>query len=136
MKSIILIVDWKLVSVYMFEILNSLPFVALVVLILVDILTGKFKAIKHRIVDSTIGTDGIIKHTTIIILTLIVLLTVQLLDIGEVGYVFIMFYILEYVTSIMENLDALDIPLPDNFRKYFNRMKIENENERIGDDDV
>ena len=36
----------------------------------------------------------------------------------------------------IENLDALDIPFPDSFRKYFNRMQTENKNERIGEDDV
>ena len=134
-REVVYILDWHLVLLEFQGLLNSMPFIALIVLILIDVLTGKFKALKFGIVDSSIGTSGMIKHTTIILLTVVVAMTTRLMNVHEVSYIFKTFYILEYVTSILENLEALGIPFPDSFRKYFNRMRTKNEKRKLGDDD-
>lgn len=128
--------DWYKVAVEFKGLSNSFPFIVLLVLILIDVLTGKYKALKLGILDSSIGTSGMIKHTTIIILTVVVTIISRLMQMQEVALIFETFYIFEYITSVLENLDSLGIPFPDSFKKYFNRMRTENENERIGKDDV
>lgn len=132
----VVLVEWHMVYQYFKELPESLLFITLLVLIAVDIITGKYKAIQVGILDSSIGTKGLIKHTTIIILTVIVMMGTRILNVVQVAYIFKMFYILEYVTSILENLDSLGIPFPDSFKKYFKRMRTENEQERIDDYDV
>ena len=119
----IFIIDWELVYRHMQELDNSALFISLIVLIVVDVITGKFKALKLGVIDSSIGTSGIMKHTTIILLTVLVFLVSRIIGMAEIGHIFKVFYILEYTTSILENLEALGIPFPDSFTRYFNRMR-------------
>ena len=123
MRESIFIIDWKLVYRYLQELDNSFLFISLIILVVVDVMTGKFKAMKLGIIDSSIGTSGIIKHSTIILLTVLVYLVSRIIGMIEVGHIFKVFYILEYLTSILENLEALGIPFPDSFTRYFNRMR-------------
>ena len=88
----ILIIDWELVYMYMQELDNSSLFISLIVLIVVDVITGKFKALKLGVIDSSIGTSGIIKHTTIILLTVLVFLVSRIIGMVEIGHIFKMFY--------------------------------------------
>ena len=119
----IFIIDWELVYRHMQELDNSALFISLIVLIVVDVITGKFKALKLGVIDSSIGTNGIMKHTTIILLTVLVFLVSRIIGMVEIGHIFKVFYILEYTTSILENLESLGIPFPDSFTRYFNRMR-------------
>ena len=116
---------------YLKNLLHNPIFIGLLVVILVDVITGKTKAVTHHVIDSSIGTLGILKHTIIILLNIVIGLTVQLLGVIEIGYIFGLFYILEYVTSILENLDMLGIPFPESFSRHFKRMREENKTKEL-----
>lgn len=97
------------------EVTTSGMFWLLAVLILVDILLGKYNAILTKNYVSSIGTKGLIKHSTIILLTILVSLIFTITKQPSVIYIFKGFYILEYVTSIMEHLTRLGVNLPPLF---------------------
>lgn len=110
---------------------HSKTFILLLTVIFVDIITGKAKAFKRGSLDSSVGTNGIIKHTIIIILVLIVGIWCRVLGFGEFSVIFCVFIILEYLTSIIENVDVLGIKIPKSFRKYFNRLHDQIDNKEM-----
>lgn len=110
---------------------HSKTFILLLTIIVVDIITGKAKAFKMGSLDSSVGTNGIIKHTIIIILVLIVGIWCRILGVGEFSVIFCVFIILEYLTSIIENVDVLGIKIPKSFRKYFNRLHDQIDNKEM-----
>lgn len=131
MDNVVIVINWADVGMHFKELYTSPIYVGLLILILIDVLTGKSKAVLLNDFDSSIGTRGLIKHTTIIILNTLVGVTVRVFGVMEVGYIFGLFYMLEYVTSILENLDVLGIPFPDSFKKHFRRMREENNSKEV-----
>ena len=121
----LILADFTNVLDCLVTVVTSFMFIVLCVLILMDIVTGKTKAFKFGDVDSSIGTNGLIKHSLIIIINVLVGVFALIIQVDYLGYLFISFYILEYVTSIVENLDAIGVPFPDSFRRYFRRLKEE-----------
>lgn len=105
------------------EITSSGMFWLLIVLMLVDIILGKYYAILTGEYSSSIGTKGLIKHSTILLLTLLVSFIFRITNQVSIVYVFKGFYILEYLTSIVENLTLLEVNLPKPLVKYLNVTK-------------
>lgn len=118
---------WEFVKAVQ-ELTHSRIFLLVLTTIFVDIGTGKAKAFKTGTIDSSTGTVGIIKHTIITILVVIVGVWCRVLGIVEGSYIFSLFIILEYITSIIENLDVLGIKIPKQFRKRFKRLHDEIDN--------
>lgn len=94
----------------------------LVILIVLDIITGILVAASNGKLDSKIGLKGLIKHTTIIILVVLMGVVSRLINVQWVSQSFCMFYILQYVFSLLESLNAMGIPFPDWLSNMFNRM--------------
>ena len=120
-----ILADFTNVLNCLIAVVTSFIFIVLCVLILMDIITGKIKALKFGDIDSSVGTHGLIKHSLVLIINVLVGVFVLIIQVDYLGYLFISFYILEYVTSIIENLDVIGVPFPDTFRKYFRRLKKE-----------
>lgn len=97
------------------EITSSGMFWLLAVLMLVDILLGKYNAILTKNYISSIGTKGLIKHSTIMLLSILVSFIFTITKQPSFIFIFKGFYILEYVTSIMEHLTLLGVNLPPLF---------------------
>lgn len=126
MEEIVVVISWLEVKEYFLQLFSSSIFIGLLLVIALDIITGKSKALLTGDVDSSIGTNGLIKHTLVILLAILVGVGARVLHMVEVSYIFGIFYIVEYITSIMENLDVLGIPFPESFKRYFRRMREEN----------
>ena len=105
------------------EMLHSGLFHILISLILIDIFTGYAKAYKNKIVNSKIGTNGIIRHTIVIILQVFVGIFSRIYGVDYVSIVLCIFNIGNYGTSILENLNMLGIGMPKGLEKYFTQMK-------------
>ncbi len=100
----------------------------LIIAILLDIATGILKGIKQKRLNSTIGVNGLVKHTAIILL---VCLTYPYLALAEMGYLInamLFFYISVYGISVLENLEAIGVPFPSFIRKIFKQMREYTEN--------
>ena len=91
-------------------------------MIILDILTGLLSAGVTGKIDSCRGTRGLIKHTTIILLVLIMEIVTRLINMEWVSQSFSLYYILQYIFSILENLDELGVPFPLWLRNSFKRM--------------
>ena len=105
------------------DLTQTITFWALLSVIILDILTGKAKAMKHKVIDSTVGLNGILKHSVVLLMLIILGVFARIAGFEQISLAIVLFYILEYVTSIMENLDALGVPLPEQVKIYFNRMR-------------
>ena len=92
-------------------------------MIILDILTGLLRAGVTGKIDSCIGTKGLMKHTTIILLVLIMEIITRLINMEWVSQSFSLYYILQYIFSILENLDEVGVPFPLWLRNSFKRME-------------
>ena len=136
-------VTGAMVLVSIKDLTQTITFWALISVIALDILSGKAKAMKHRVIDSTIGLNGILKHSVVLLMLIILGVFSRIAGFEQISLTIALFYILEYITSIMENLDALGVPLPEQVKIYFNRMrqqydaKVEVNNKKgVNNDDV
>lgn len=90
--------------------------------IIIDIGTGFAKSLVTHHTTSSKGTTGLIKHG---VLLLIILTLYPMLDINgfdSAANTFVIFYILFYVVSIIENLGQMGIPIPEELRKYIYKL--------------
>ena len=116
---------------------NSGLFHILIVLILIDVITGYAKAYKNKIVYSNIGTNGIIRHVIIIILQVFIGVFSRVYGVDYVSIVLCLFNIGNYGISILENLNKLGIPFPKGIEKYFMQMsQVDFDDKEVFKDDV
>lgn len=118
-------IETGLVGVAITELMHSMIFWIFISVIVIDILTGKAKALKYQVLDSSIGLNGTLKHMVVIIIAVTISIFSRIAGLPEFSIGVKLFFIFDYVTSIIENLDVLGIPLPDIVTQYFNRIKSE-----------
>lgn len=118
-------IETGLVGVAITELMHSMIFWIFISVIVIDIITGKAKALKYHVLDSTVGLNGTMKHVIVIIITVVISIFSRIAGLPEFSIGIKLFFVFEYVTSIIENLDTLGIPLPDFLTQYFNRIKTE-----------
>ncbi|PMD70244.1 phage holin family protein [Companilactobacillus nuruki] len=90
-------------------------FITFITVILVDLATGFTKGFfksSNTKVNSTIGREGLIKHTVIAGIATIFYPLVDCWGLASLANLFLMFFIGQYGISIVENLGAMGIPLP------------------------
>lgn len=96
----------------------------LLILILLDFLTGNAKAWKWKVSDSSVGLKGIIKHTLTYLFYFLLLAFFKYVQMEEIGMIFIYLILLNYVLSIMENLAVMGVYIPKFLRaKVLNELK-------------
>ena len=104
------------------EMYHSILLWGFMLMIIVDVLTGLLKAGATGNLDSRIGLKGMIKHTTIVLLVIIMGITTRLINVEWVSQSFCLYYSLQYIFSILENLDEMGIPFPLWLRNSFKRV--------------
>lgn len=115
----------------------------LVIFIVLDVIFGFLRSIKERKTNSTIGIDGIIRKTGMLItivvtiildkmagIDLIVFIPEELknsIGIGKVGIttLFNSLYIIFEILSIMKNMRKCEIPLPNKLNKFLDKLLME-----------
>ena len=96
----------------------------LLILILIDFLTGNAKAWKWKVSDSSVGLKGIIKHSLTFLFYFLLLAFFKYVQMEEIGMIFIYLILFNYVLSIMENLAVMGVYIPKFLRaKVLNEMK-------------
>lgn len=98
-------------------------FQILLLLIIFDIITGVSKGIKNKKLASCIMTNGLIKHTVIILIAFVVGIYSNALEQRSFGVTIILAFIGSYGLSLLENLDELGIAFPESLRKLFKQME-------------
>lgn len=97
----------------------------LVVVIVLDILAGTVRAIIQRALNSSIGTVGLLKHMLVLISISVLTIFAPLFELGVIANTFIAFYIFQYGLSIVENWEAIGLPVPQWVKERMNNKKLE-----------
>lgn len=100
-------------------------------LIIFDIISGYIKAFKTKSFDSKISTNGWLKHGFVVMMMTIIGAYARALDSVMVSQVVCFGFISSYGLSLLENLDAIGVPYPESFKKYFKQMQDKNEKVEI-----
>lgn len=113
------------------EILESVThnyiFIGLVTVIIFDFITGIFKGIYLKTLSSEYGIKGIVRMLTVLILTIIIGFFTTLTKQDYIFFTFAMFFILEYIISVIENLTLMNIPLPSFLTDFIMNFRTMNE---------
>ena len=141
----------KMIEVFSHEISVPVGGMTLVAFLMVcDILSGVFKAIaKKRGINSTIGTNGLIRKAGVLLALLVFIVVDSLVELNFVSlipsevldvfklqqtciglsHVMLGFFGLFELVSLFENLGEVGIPLPQFIMKSIERLKITLEGE-------
>ena len=84
----------------------------LVILILIDFMTGNLKAYKWKVTDSSVGLKGIIKHSLTFIFYFLLMAFFDYLKMPTTGEAFIWLILCNYLLSILENLAVMGVYIP------------------------
>ena len=112
---------------------NNYIFVFLTVII-VDIITGILKGVYNKKLNSNIGLKGLIKHCCIILIVFTISVMLPLMGYTPGARVIIVFYIIQYCLSIIENVGCMGVPIPPYVTKAIQQLSSKNENEEIRKD--
>lgn len=98
----------------------------LLILIVLDYITGLCKAIINKKINSLIGLKGIIKKVGyLIVVALSVLLDEVIGDTGAIRNLVIYFFVANEGISILENWGAMGLPLPKKVFEVLEQIKAE-----------
>ena len=108
---------------------------ALLIFLMFDIITGTLKAFSTNTVYSKINKQGITSHITIFLFCIFFTWVFYFFDIDEYSNVLLMFYIVSYGLSIIENLSLMGLPLPqwliEKFKVLQDDLNVGAENNEI-----
>ena len=142
----------KMIEVFSHEISVPVGGMTLVAFLMVcDILSGVFKAIaKKRGINSTIGTNGLIRKAGVLLALLVFIVMDSLIELNFVSlipsevldvfklqqtciglsHVMLGFFGLFELVSLFENLGEVGVPLPNFIMKSVERLKVTLEGEK------
>lgn len=98
----------------------------LLIMILLDYITGLCKAIHNKKINSLIGAKGIVKKVGyLIVVAMSVLLDQVVGDTGAIRSLVIYFFVANEGISILENWGAMGLPLPKKIFDVLDQIKKE-----------
>ncbi len=92
---------------------NDRLFLVFIMVIFLDIITGKSLAFKTGEYNSYSGVHGLIKHIVVLLLQITVSISGNLIGYSTIGDSLCIFFIMDYMVSIYANAKLLGINLPD-----------------------
>ena len=113
---------------------QSFLYQVLIIFILLDVFTGVGKAIIQKRLNSGIGIKGLLTHIFVVVIQTLVSLYCRVLGTVFFSQAICVFFIGFYGISLFENLNFIGVPLPANFKKYFEQMH--NRNIQIPNADI
>ncbi len=107
----------------------DMPFKTLLMVIVLDVITGLIKAFKNKNLDSIIGIKGILKKIGyLIIVSLSVIVDKIMGATGTIRNVVIYFFVANEGLSILENWQILGLPLPNKLYNLLRQFKEKEDN--------
>lgn len=100
----------------------------LLLIICIDVITGLTNAVVEGNLNSSIGLNGFIRHSLIILIVFIFGLVSFWLKQDSLFHGFTLFYIFFYTISVIENLSILGVPFPESLKNKIFELKDENNN--------
>ncbi len=100
----------------------------LLIVIVLDYLTGICKSIYNKKINSTVGLKGIMKKVGyLIVVTLAVLLDKITGNTGAIRTIVIYFFVANEGISILENWGGMNLPLPKKIFEILEQLRNEND---------
>lgn len=100
----------------------------LIIVILLDYITGICKAIYQKKLNSKVGLKGIIKKVGyLLVVALSVILDHIVGDTGAIRTLVIYFFVANDGISILENIGEMGIPLPNKLMEVLEQLKNDND---------
>lgn len=100
-------------------------FFAFFLIVLADIITGFLKSLIVKTTESSKGISGLIKHSTLLLIMAILYPYLEIYGLSGMADTLLIFYILFYAVSLIENLGEMGIPIPEWLRKYIYKLSDE-----------
>ena len=122
-------IDWLILNGAFEQLFYNSVFWLLVTLIVVDFITGTIKSFILKDVHSGTGINGLLKHTIVLLIVIVMSVVIILVGYNEFMYVILLFYVFEYAISITENLDKMGVPFPEKLSKSLRQWKDDNNKE-------
>ena len=97
--------------------------ITLILFMLVDYISGIINAIIKKKLSSQVGVKGIGKKVYIILLVGCINLLGNAIDIDELRYLVITFYLANEGISILENASEIGLPIPDKVKDILDQLK-------------
>ena len=107
------------------KLIDNPVFFAFFLIILIDILTGFLKSLVNKKTESGKGIGGLIKHSTLLLVVCMLYPFCDIYGASGMADTLLIFYILFYAISIVENLGEMGIPVPVWLKKYINKLSDE-----------
>ena len=120
-----------ILKVQVHDVFTSPLYHILLWLIIFDIVSGYIKAFKTKSFDSTVSTNGWLKHGFVVMMITVIGAYARALGANGISQVVCIGFISSYGLSLLENLDTIGVPYPENFRKFFKQMQDKNEKVEI-----
>lgn len=100
----------------------------LLIVIVLDYLTGICKSIYNKKINSTVGLKGIMKKVGyLIVVTLAVLLDKITGNTGAIRTIVVYFFVANEGISILENWGGMNLPLPKKIFEILEQLRNEND---------
>jgi toxin secretion/phage lysis holin len=99
----------------------------LLILIVLDYITGVCQAIINKKINSTIGAKGIVKKVGYLVIVAVSVLLDEIVgDTGAIRNLVIYFFVANEGISILENWGSMGLPLPQKVMDVLEQIKNEN----------
>lgn len=93
------------------------------ILVITDLFTGVGKALMKKQANSTIGLNGMIRHSTIMFIVVILNIYLPIFHLEIYATGMNIFFVLQYCGSVIENMGEIGVKLPKEFLSYFEKVK-------------
>lgn len=107
------------------KLIDNPVFFAFFLIVIIDILTGFLKSLIAKNTTSSKGISGLIKHSTLLLIASVLYPYLDIYGAGGMADTLLVFYILFYAISIVENLGEMGIPVPVWLKKYIYKLSDE-----------
>lgn len=107
------------------KLIDNPVFFAFFLIVLIDILTGFLKSLVNKKTTSSKGISGLIKHSTLLLVVCMLYPFCDIYGASGMADTLLIFYILFYAISIVENLGEMGIPIPEWLKKYIHKLSDE-----------
>nr|DAN87317.1 MAG TPA: holin [Caudoviricetes sp.] len=107
------------------KLIDNPVFFAFFLIVLIDILTGFLKSLVNKKTTSSKGISGLIKHSTLLLVVCMLYPFCDIYGASGMADTLLVFYILFYAISIVENLGEMGIPVPMWLKKYIYKLSDE-----------
>ena len=85
----------------------------LFILIAFDVVIGMMCGYANKNLNSYVGLIGLLKHSVVVLIVILFNVLSDIYNLNEYFNLFIIFYVLQYVLSILENAYCLGVPIPN-----------------------